>query len=493
MRLPVRMFACFTVGMPKLGCVRKRMWRIENPGRAEHLFSGYPGIDCEGLPMSNIPETRYAKSGDTYIAYQAMGEGPLDVVMVPGFVSHLELQMEWPAWAKFFEKFASFCRLIRFDKRGTGLSDRVIAIPTLEERMDDVRAVMDAAGSSRAALFGFSEGGPMSVVFAATHPQRTLALILYGAFARVAWAPDHPWGRTADQAATALKSTEENWGRGNSMDRFMPSLAGDQELRKFWGRYERASASPGAVQKIVRMSNEIDVRHVLPAIGVSTLVMHRVGEAINVENGRYLARHIKGAKYVELPGIDHAPWAGDSNSILGEVEEFLTGRRRERDWNPDRVLATVLFTDIVGSTTRVVELGDRAWKDLLSQHNGLVREQLKAFRGREISTAGDGFLAAFDGPARAVRCGRAVSDAVKKLGINIRAGVHTGECEVIGDDLGGIAVHIGARIGALAATDEILVSSTVKDLVAGSGLRFEDRGTHTLKGIPGSWNLYAAN
>ena len=277
------------------------------------------------------------------------------------------------------------------------------------------------------------------------------------------------------------------------MDRFMPSLAGDQELRKFWGRYERASASPGAVQKIVRMSNEIDVRHVLPAIGVSTLVMHRVGEAINVENGRYLARHIKGAKYVELPGIDHAPWAGDSNSILGEVEEFLTGRRRERDWNPDRVLATVLFTDIVGSTTRVVELGDRAWKDLLSQHNGLVREQLKAFRGREISTAGDGFLAAFDGPARAVRCGRAVSDAVKKLGINIRAGVHTGECEVIGDDLGGIAVHIGARIGALAATDEILVSSTVKDLVAGSGLRFEDRGTHTLKGIPGSWNLYAAN
>jgi class 3 adenylate cyclase len=442
--------------------------------------------------MNNVPETRYAKSGDTYIAYQVMGEGRFDLVLVPGFVSHLDMHLEQPLCANFFERLADFCRLIRFDKRGTGLSDRVNGIATLEERMDDVRAVMDAAGSTRAALFGFSEGGPMSIVFAATYPQRASALILYGSFARRAWAHDYSWGKTDEELAAGLKLIEENWGQGNSLDTFMPSLAGDEELRKLMARTERASASPGAAQTIVRMSHEIDVRQVLPTIGIPTLVLHRTGDPINVKSGRYLAQHIKGSKYVEFPGIDHNPWVGDSNSILGEIEAFLTGSRREIEPDLDRVLATVLFTDIIDSTARVVELGDRAWKDLLTQHHLLVRELLRRHRGREIGTAGDSFLATFDGPARAIRCGHAIADAVKKLGIRIRAGVHTGECQVMGENLGGIAVHIGARIGALAAADEVLVSSTVRDLVAGSGLRFEGRGTHTLKGIPGEWQLLAA-
>jgi pimeloyl-ACP methyl ester carboxylesterase/class 3 adenylate cyclase len=442
--------------------------------------------------MITLPETRYAKSGHTYIAYQVMGNGPLDLVLVPGFITHLDMQLEQPLYASFMARLASFCRLIRFDKRGTGLSDRLSAIPTLEERMDDVRAVMDAVGSERAALLGYSEGGPMSIVFAATYPQRTSALILYGAFARAAWAPDNPWGRTDEQLAAALKLREETWGQGDLIDIFMPSLAGDQDLRKLVGRTERASSSPGAAQALMRMNHEIDVRYVLPTIGVPTLVLHRTGDPINVENGRYLGRHIKGAKYVEFAGIDHNPWVGDANSILGEIESFLTGQCREIETDTDRVLATILFTDIVEATKRLVELGDRGWKDLLTQHHSLVRDQLARHRGREIDTAGDGFLASFDGPARAVRCGRSIVDSVRKLGIHVRAGVHTGECEVIGEKLGGIAVHIGARIGALAAPDEVLVSRTVSDLVAGSGLQFQERGTHSLKGVPGSWQLLAA-
>ena len=359
--------------------------------------------------------------------------------------------------------------------------------------MDDVRAVMDAVGSTRAALLGYSEGGPMSMVFAATYPQRTAALMLYASFARVAWAPDNPWGMTDEQLAAILKTREKTWGQGNSIDRFMPSLAGNEELRKLLGRTESASASPGAVLDIMRMNHGIDVRHVLATIGVPTLVLHRTGDlAINVEHGRYLARNIQGAKYVEFPGEDHAPWVGDANLLVGEIESFLTGRRLEIETESDRVLATVLFTDIVEATKQLVALGDRRWKDLLTQHHSLVRDQLARHRGREIDTAGDGFLAAFDGPARAVRCGQAIVESVRKLGIHVRAGVHTGECEVIGEKLGGIAVHIGARIGALAAADEVLVSRTVSDLVAGSGLRFEERGSHTLKGVPGEWRLLAA-
>jgi pimeloyl-ACP methyl ester carboxylesterase len=357
--------------------------------------------------MSSIPETRYAKTGDNYVAYQVMGEGPLDLVYVPAFISHLDLHMEQSLSANFFRRLASFCRLIRFDKRGTGLSDRTGPIPSIEERMDDVRAVMDAAGSERAALLGFSEGGPMSIVFAATYPQRTSALILYGAMARYAWAPDNAWGITDQQLAAWLKLIEEQWGQGNLINVISPSVAHDQELRRYVGRLERSSASPGAAQTLLRMVHAIDVRHVLPTIGVPTLVLHRTGDlTANVEHGRYLARHISGARYVELPSEDHVPWVGDSNSILGEIESFLTGQRREIEVDSDRILASILFTDIVDATKRVVELGDRGWKDLLTQHHSLVRDQLARHRGREIDTAGDGFLAAFDGPARAVRCGQ---------------------------------------------------------------------------------------
>ena len=326
--------------------------------------------------MSNMPETNYAKSGDNYVAYQVMGEGPFDLVFVPGFISHLDLHMEAPLSANFFRRLASFCRLIRFDKRGTGLSDRTGTIPTIEERMDDVRAVMDAAGSARAALCGFSEGGAMSIVFAATYPQRASSLILYGAIARLAWAPDYPWGRTDEQAAARLKEVEAEWGQGNSIDLYSPSLANDQELRRFMGRMERSSASPGAVQALMRMNRAIDVRHVPPTIAVPTLVLQRTGDIANVEHGRYLARHIKGAKYVEFPGMDHNPWVGESNSILGEIESFLTGQRRDIETDSDRVLSTILFTDIVEATNKLVELGDRGWKDLLTQHHVLVREQL---------------------------------------------------------------------------------------------------------------------
>lgn len=422
-----------------------------------------------------------------------MGEGPFDLVFIPGFVSHLDLLMEWRLAANFFRRLSSFCRLILFDKRGTGLSDRTGPIPTIEDRMDDVRAVMDAAGSERAALMGFSEGGPMSIVFAATYPQRTSALILHGAFARWAWAPDNAWGRTEEEQAALYTSIEEKWGQGHFINWVCPSVTDDQELRSWFARFERSSASPGAAQTVMRMNYAIDVRQVLSTIGVPTLVLHRIGDLlVGVEHGRYLARHIKGARFAEFPSADHVPWVGDSNSILGEIESFLTGQRRDVETESDRVLATILFTDIIEATNRLVELGDRGWKDLLTQHHSLVRDQLARHRGREIDTAGDGFLAAFDGPARAVRCGRAIADSVRRLGIHVRAGVHTGECEVIGEKLGGIAVHIGARIGAIAAPDEVLVSRTVSDLVAGSGLRFEDRGAHVLKGVPGRWQLLAA-
>jgi pimeloyl-ACP methyl ester carboxylesterase len=441
--------------------------------------------------MTDFAQTGYAKNGTVHIAYQVMGNGPLDLVLVPGFVSHLELQLEDPRPIRFFERLSSFCRLIRFDKRGTGLSDRTGAIPTLEERMDDVRAVMDAVGSKRAALLGLSEGGSMSVLFAATHPKRTSALILYGAMARPAWAPDYPWGTRDQDHSTVLRLIEKHWGKGRSVQVYAPSLAGNDEYVRWTGRHERAAASPGAALGLVQLNHEIDVRHVLPTISIPTLVLHRTGDIpVPVEHGRYLAEHIPGAKYLELPGDDHMPWAGDVDSLCDEVQGFLTGARRGHE--PDRILTTVLFTDIVGATTRAAEMGDRGWKELLGQHHFIVRQQLDRHRGREIDTAGDGFFASFDGPARAVRCGRAIVDAVRSLQLEIRAGVHTGECEVMGDKLGGIAVHIGARVLAQAAPSEVLVSATVKDLVAGSGIQFEERGVHQLKGVPGQWRLLAA-
>jgi class 3 adenylate cyclase len=436
----------------------------------------------------NGPETRYAKSGDVNIAYQVVGDGPLDLVLVPGFVSHLENDWEEPRSAHFLERLASFSRLIRFDKRGTGLSDRPPGLPDLETRMDDVRVVMDAVGSKQAALFGYSEGGPMCILFSATYPQRNSALILYGTYAmRRDPHADYPWAPTWKQRQAYAEEVEQTWGDEADLGTMAPNA--DEAMIRWWRARARASASPGAARDLVLMNSQIDVRPVLPTIRAPTLVVHRTGDRDSrVEEGRYIADHIPGARFVELSGEDHVPWI-DSDQILDEVEEFLTGVRRGPDH--DRVLVTVLFTDIVGSTERASELGDRGWRDLLDRHNVLVRRELSRFRGREVDTAGDGFLATFDGPARAIRCAEAIRDGVHRLGLAIRAGLHTGEVEVGGDDVRGIAVHIGARIASIAAPDEVMVSSTVKDLVAGSGIVFEDLGTHPLKGVPGEWSLYA--
>jgi pimeloyl-ACP methyl ester carboxylesterase len=439
------------------------------------------------------PETRYAKSGDVHIAYQVVSEGPSDLIVVPGWVSNVEVQWEDPAVARFYQRLASFSRLILFDKRGTGLSDRVpdTELPTLEQRMDDVRAVMDAAGSERAALFGMSEGGPMSVLFAATYPERTMGLVLYGAYARRLRGPDYPWGPTAEEREAFLERIEREWGTPAMVGAHAPTTARDEHLKQMAASRMRRSASPGAALALARMNAQIDIRAVLPVVRVPTLVVHRSLDTQSPFGGaRYLAERIPGAKFVETPGDDHLPWVGDTDAILDAVEEFLTGARPVVE--PDRVLATVLFTDIVGSTERAVALGDRRWRALLDAHHAAVRRELVRFRGREVHTTGDGFLATFDGPARAVRCGTAVGDALRSLGIDVRAGVHTGEIELMGDDVGGIAVHIGARIAAEAGPGEVLVSNTVKDLVAGSGLNFDDRGTRSLKGVPGEWHLFAA-
>jgi pimeloyl-ACP methyl ester carboxylesterase len=441
--------------------------------------------------MTTMPTTRYAKSGDVHIAYQVVGEGAQNLVLVPGWVSHIEYAWEDPSLSHFLRRLASFSRLILLDRRGTGLSDRVNELPSLEQRMDDVRAVMDAAGVERAALFGLSEGGPMCLTFAATYPHRTSALILYGTFARMLRAPDYPIGVPAELLGKFLEFVEQSWGTGFlSADYFAPSMARDEAFRRSWARFERLAVSPAGIKALLRITQDTDARHALSVIRLPTLVIHRVGDhVVRVENARYIAERIQGAKYVELPGPDHFPFVGDTDAILDEVEEFLTGARRGQE--PDRVLATVMFTDIVGATERAVALGDRRWRDLLDRHHAVVREQLSRFRGREIDTAGDGFLASFDGPARAVRCAGAIVREMRHLGLEIRAGLHTGECELLDDKLSGVAVHTGARVASLAAAGEVLVSGTVKDLVAGSGLTFDDRGVHTLKGLPGEWRLYA--
>lgn len=442
--------------------------------------------------MSPVPETRYVKSGDVHIAYQVIGDGPIDLVFVPGFVSNVEALWTSPARATFFHRLASFSRLILFDKRGTGMSDRSSQIFTLEQRMLDVLAVMDAAGSERAALFALSEGGPMSFLFATSYPQRTTALVLYGSYAKRSWAPDYPFAWRDEKWTTVLKNIEEHWGtpEGINLDMWAPSIADDEQRASAEAAYLRAAASPGAVLAVMKMNREIDVRDILPSVRVPTLILHRVDErVIHVENARYMARRIPGAKLVELPGIDHMPWAADTEPLVQEVEEFLTGQRHAPD--VERILATVLFTDIVESTERAAALGDRKWRQLLESYQSLVRQQLGQFRGREIDTAGDGFLASFDGPARAIRCAAAVRDRSRSLGMEIRAGLHTGECEIMGEKLGGIAVHIGSRVAGKAAPGEIVVSQTVKDLVAGSGLSFAERGAHQLKGVPGEWRLYA--
>jgi class 3 adenylate cyclase len=433
-------------------------------------------------------ETRYAKSGDVSIAYQVVGDGPMDLVLVPGFVSHLELDWEEPRSARFLGRLGSISRLIRFDKRGTGLSDRPGGLPDLETRMDDVRAVLDAVGSERAALFGYSEGGPMSILFAGTYPERTSALVLYGTYAkRRDPDDDYPWAPTWEARQAYAAEIERDWGWQADMQRISPSA--DEAMAGWWAARARAAASPGAARDLILMNSQIDVRALLPAIRVPTLVLHRSGDRDSrPEEGRYIAERIPGARFVELPGDDHFP-SIDGDQILDEVEEFLTGERGAAE--PDRVLATVLFTDIVGSTEIAAQRGDRAWRELLERHHSLVRRQLLRFRGKEVDTVGDGFFASFDGPARAIRCACAVVDAVHELGIDVRAGLHTGECELVEGKVAGIAVHTGARVASHAQPGEVLVSRTVRDLVAGSGIGFQDRGSQELKGIPGEWRIYA--
>jgi class 3 adenylate cyclase len=437
-------------------------------------------------------KTRYAKSGDVHIAYQAIGEGPVDLVLVQGWVTNVELWWEDPEWSAFYERLASFSRLILFDKRGTGLSDRVSVrdMPTLEERIDDVRAVMDAVGSESAFVLGISEGGPMSLLFAASHPERARGLVLYGSFPRITRSDDYPWGFAPDQVEPLLALAERTWGEGT----FSGGLLAPSRLPErlpYFARLEREGASPGALVALVRMLGEIDVRGVLSSVVVPTLIVHRDHDAIApIEGARFMAVTIPEARLVELAG-EHSPLTGDTDAILDAIEEFVTGRRQERA--PDTILATVMFTDIVDSTARAAELGDRRWTALLENHYERVRQQLPRFGGQEVKTIGDGFLATFDGPARGIRCALATIDANREIGLTLRAGLHTGECEHRGTDLSGIAVHIGARVAALAAPGEVLVSRTVKDLVAGSGLHFEDRGRHTLKGVPDDWQLFAVS
>jgi class 3 adenylate cyclase/pimeloyl-ACP methyl ester carboxylesterase len=443
--------------------------------------------------MAAIPATRYVKSDDVHIAFQVLGEGSLDVLFVPGFVSHIEAVWQNSEASAFLRRLASFCRLILFDKRGTGMSDRGSQIFTLEQRMHDVQAVLDEVGSKQAVLFGVSEGGPMSLLYAATYPERTSALVLYGSYAKRSWAPDYPFGWKDEQWERFLNNIEYNWGtpQGISLAMWAPSVAQDQHAAERMTSYFRAAASPGAAVAIMKMNREIDVRHVLPAIRTPTLILHRAAERIiEIEHARYMAQHLPGAKLIELPGEDHVWWIGGGSALLDQVEQFLTGRRHTHE--PERVLATVLFADIVGSTERAAALGDFRWRELLEAFYAKVREVLRQYRGREINTAGDGLLAAFDGPARAVRCAGAIRDAVRSLGLEVRCGLHTGECELVGNDLAGIAVHIGARVAGLAAPGEVLVSQTVRDLVAGSGLALEERGTHTLRGVPNEWRLFQA-
>ena len=435
------------------------------------------------------PETRYTKSGDLNIAYQVAGEGPFDLIYVPGWISNVELMWDEPAHAHVLNRLAGFSRLILFDKRGTGVSDPVPLdrLPTLEKRMDDVRAVLDAVGSEQAAVFGFSEGGLMSVLFAATYPERVTGLVLYGTFAKRIWSADYPWAPKPEDRAREIEELELNWSERMDLDQLAPSE--DDAFKNRLATYFRRSASPGAAVALMRMNTQIDVRGVLPSIQAPTLVLQRKDDRdVQVEEGRWIAKQIPGAKYVELEGDAHTLWAGDTDALLDEVEEFLTGARRGPE--PDRVLATVLFTDIVGSTEQATKVGDRRWRGLLERHHAVVRQQLERFRGHEVDTAGDGFLATFDGPARAIRCAVAIQSGVRGLGLQTRAGVHTGECELFADKVAGLAVHTGARVASQAAPGELLVSSTVKDLVAGSGITFEDRGERELKGV-GTWRLYS--
>ena len=419
-----------------------------------------------------------------------VGDGPIDLVYAQGAYSYLETYWELPPFRRYCERLGEFTRLILFDKRGMGMSDRVPGAATLEERMDDIRAIMDAVGSERAAVMGESEGVPLAMLFAAAHPTRTVALILQGGEVRELIDAEWPWGEaTAEEFEESMASVQERWGKTGTFHRRVPSLQETEWIQAWWNRMCANAATPSAAEAFMRMAFDIDVRHVVPAINVPTLILHAQDDEIcPVENGRFLARTIPGARYVERPGGDHLAWF-DPDDVIAEIREFLTGRREAG--SRDRVLATVLFTDLVGSTAQAAELGDRRWRDLLEQHHASIRRELARFDGLEVDTAGDGFFATFDGPARAIRCARAIVDSVRPLGLDVRAGLHSGEVEVADGKIAGIAVNIGARVAAQAGAGEVLVSGTVRDLVAGSGLEFEDRGAAVLKGIPGEWRLFA--
>jgi class 3 adenylate cyclase len=437
------------------------------------------------------PETRYARSGDLHIAYQTFGEGGIDLLWIPTWIWQGEHVWEEPGVARLFRRIGAFARLITFDRRGSGMSDPVLGAPTLEEQMDDVVAVLDAVGSPEAALFAQLEAGSMASLFAATHPERTSALVLYESTPRMTKAPDYDWPPTREEREEWVEPLRESWGSGERVMSLALSAGDDVRLRAWAGRLERLAASPGTAVAFYRMHNEIDVRPVLASIQAPTLVLHRAGDQyIDVRHSRYLADHIPGAKFVELPGTDTLLFSGDQDALLAEVEEFLTGARHAAD--PDRILATVMFSDIVDSTRRAAELGDRRWREMLQAMEEAVGRELMRFRGRAVKTMGDGFLATFDGPARGIRCATAIRDTARaQFDVEVRTGLHTGEIEVIGNDVGGIAVHIGARVGGIASGGEVLVSGTVKDLVVGSGIPFEDRGERELKGVPGTWRLWA--
>jgi len=441
--------------------------------------------------MGRTPETRYAKGPGGDIAYQVVGDGPIDLVVVPGWFSHVDMMWADPGWTRFNDELASFARVILYDKLGTGLSDPIVELPTIESRADELRAVVDTVGSERPALFGVSAGGPTSVMFAAAYPERVSAVAMYGSFVNGSLDPDGTPARDAWIAVMRrVRRTIDHWGEGTTIDWAAPSISSNARYREAVGTFERAAMSPKMAllswQTHLRL---IDVRDVLSSVHVPTLVLHRKDEAIPIEFAREFARGIAGARLVELDGVDHLFNIGDITSITGEVEEFLTGQRHEPP--ADRVLATVMFTDIVDSTRRAVELGDRRWRELLEQHDQITCAEVARFQGRVVKNTGDGFLATFDGPTRAVRCATTLAERMPELGIDVRGGLHTGECELRGDDIGGIAVHIGARVAALAGAGEVFVSNTVKDLVNGSGITFRDRGTHALKGLPGEWQLFS--
>lgn len=441
-----------------------------------------------------MPETQYAQSGELSIAYQCVGDGPLDLLFIPGFVSNVELMWEIPKWADLFSRMSALGRFVFFDKRGTGCSDRTLGTGSAEDRMDDARAVADAAGIEQAVVIGLSEGGPLAVLFAAAFPERVRSLVLWGTFARILQGPDYEIGLDSESTEAFIAGVRDQWGTGHALEAFVSGL-GDDEMLKVLARFERQTASPGAAAEILHHNVNMDVRYALGAVRVPTLVVHRSGDPIvSVRHGRYLAEHIADARFVEIPGDFHVGGLpGDDDPVFDAIGEFVTGAPTPREVEVDRVLTTVLFTDIVGSTARAASIGDRAWRTLLEQHDAAAGQAVEQHRGVVVKRTGDGLLATFDGPGRGIRAARALQTAVRPLGIEVRAGLHTGEVERRADDVAGIGVHIGARVSALAGPGEVLVTSTVKDLVIGSELQFDDRGAQTLKGVPGDWHLWAAN